>query len=140
MRLDNIKSNSKTSKSRVGRGKGSGSGKTCGRGHKGQKSRAGGYHKVGFEGGQMPLQRRLPKVGFTSRKKDTYALRISDLNKVNSKVIDINVLKESGFVPKTIKNVKIFLSGKLDKKIDVKGLVLSKGAKEAIESIGGSIS
>ncbi len=123
MRLDNIKSNSKTSKSRVGRGKGSGSGKTCGRGHKGQKSRAGGYHKVGFEGGQMPLQRRLPKVGFTSRKKDTYALRISDLNKVNSKVIDINVLKESGFVPKTIKNVKIFLSGKLDKKIDVKGLV-----------------
>ena len=140
MSLDNIKSNSKTSKSRVGRGKGSGSGKTCGRGHKGQKSRAGGYHKVGFEGGQMPLQRRLPKVGFTSRKKDTYALRISDLNKVNSKVIDINVLKESGFVPKTIKNVKIFLSGKLDKKIDVKGLVLSKGAKEAIESIGGSIS
>ena len=88
----------------------------------------------------MPLQRRLPKVGFTSRKKETYALRISDLNKVNSKVIDINVLKESGFVPKTIKNVKIFLSGKLDKKIDVKGLVLSKGAKEAIESIGGSIS
>ena len=140
MRLDNIKSNSKTSKNRVGRGKGSGSGKTCGRGHKGQKSRAGGYHKVGFEGGQMPLQRRLPKVGFTSRKKDTYALRISDLNKVNSKVIDINVLKESGFVPKTIKNVKIFLSGNLDKKIDVKGLVLSKGAKEAIESIGGSIS
>ncbi len=140
MRLNHIKSSSKTSKNRVGRGKGSGSGKTCGRGHKGQKSRAGGYHKVGFEGGQMPLQRRLPKVGFTSRKKDTYALRISDLNKVNAKVIDINVLKESGFVPKTIKNVKIFLSGKLDKKIDVKGLVLSKGAKEAIESIGGSIS
>ena len=140
MRLNHIKSSSKTSKNRVGRGKGSGSGKTCGRGHKVQKSRAGGYHKVGFEGGQMPLQRRLPKVGFTSRKKDTYALRISDLNKVNAKVIDINVLKESGFVPKTIKNVKIFLSGKLDKKIDVKGLVLSKGAKEAIESIGGSIS
>tara|TARA_Y100000816_G_scaffold151004_1_gene107500 strand:+ start:316 stop:738 length:423 start_codon:yes stop_codon:yes gene_type:complete len=140
VRLNHIKSSSKTSKNRVGRGKGSGSGKTCGRGHKGQKSRAGGYHKVGFEGGQMPLQRRLPKVGFTSRKKDTYALRISDLNKVNAKVIDINVLKESGFVPKTIKNVKIFLSGKLDKKIDVKGLVLSKGAKEAIESIGGSIS
>ena len=138
--MNHIKSSSKTSKNRVGRGKGSGSGKTCGRGHKGQKSRAGGYHKVGFEGGQMPLQRRLPKVGFTSRKKDTYALRISDLNKVNAKVIDINVLKESGFVPKTIKNVKIFLSGKLDKKIDVKGLVLSKGAKEAIESIGGSIS
>ena len=140
MELNTIAPEVKKKKSkRVGRGMGSGHGKTSGRGHKGQKSRAGGFHKVGFEGGQMPLQRRLPKIGFTSRKKDTQRIRLSELNFDGNKDIDINLLKERKVVSHDIKKVKVFLSGELESKINLSGISVTKGVRKAIEDLGGKI-
>lgn len=125
---------------RVGRGIGSTLGKTCGRGHKGQKSRSGGFHKIGFEGGQMPLQRRLPKVGFTSRsKKYSAQVRLNELNNLNAEIIDLNVLIEADIVPAFTKKAKIILSGEVNKAVTVKGINVTPGAKSAIESAGGKI-
>jgi large subunit ribosomal protein L15 len=124
----------------VGRGIGSGLGKTAGRGHKGQKSRSGGFHKVGFEGGQMPIQRRLPKVGFNSHIATiTSEVRLSDLNKVDAETIDINALKKANVVTKGTKRVKVFASGEITKPVNLKGLRVSKGARAAIEAAGGKI-
>ena len=131
---------SKTAARRVGRGIGSGFGKTCGRGHKGQKSRTGGSVQVGFEGGQMPLQRRLPKYGFTSRKSLVHGeVRLSELNQVESEVIDIAALKKAGLIRKNVKTAKVVLSGDLSKKVTLKGIRATAGAKAAIETAGGSI-
>ena len=125
---------------RVGRGIGSGLGKTAGRGHKGQKSRAGGFHKVGFEGGQMPLQRRLPKRGFKSMSKaNTARIRTSELLELDAKVIDMLALKEANLVSGSVKAVKVYLSGELTKKVQVQGLILTKGARAAIEAAGGKV-
>jgi large subunit ribosomal protein L15 len=125
---------------RVGRGIGSGLGKTAGRGHKGQKSRAGGFHKVGFEGGQMPLQRRLPKRGFLAVTIEKAAeVRSGDLAKVGAEGIDLAGLKKAGLVPEAAKRAKIILAGKVDKKFSVTGVGASKGAKAAIEKAGGSV-
>ena len=127
-------------KKRVGRGVASGWGKTCGSGHKGQKSRSGGKVKPGFEGGQMPLQMRLPKYGFTSRiGQVTSEVRTSELNKVEGGNISIETLKKSGVITSGTKRVKIMLSGKVDKKLTIQGLPVSKGAREAIEKAGGEI-
>ncbi len=127
-------------KKRVGRGIGSGSGKTCGRGHKGQKSRTGGSVKPGFEGGQMPLQKRLPKFGFTSRVgRITAEVRLAELAKVGGDVIDLDTLKEADVIGQNIKRVKVFLSGELKKAVTVKNLAVTKGAKAAIEAAGGKI-
>jgi len=127
-------------KKRVGRGIGCGSGKTAGRGHKGLKSRSGGRVKPGFEGGQMPLQKRLPKYGFTSRiSKVTAEVRLAELNKVDVDVIDVEVLKTAGVVKENVKRVKVFLSGEIKKAITIKGLAVTKGAKAAIEVAGGNI-
>ena len=142
MRLNDMKpgSGSRSVPKRVGRGIGSGLGKTAGRGHKGQKSRAGGFHKVGFEGGQMPLQRRLPKVGFRSYiSRVTDEVRLGDLNKIESEVIDLDALKKSNLVSKGIKKAKIFLSGDIEKSVTVKGLGVTKGARAAIEKAGGKV-
>ena len=131
---------SKSAKKRVGRGIASGVGKTCGRGHKGQHSRSGGYHKVGFEGGQMPLQRRVPKFGFTSRIKSKSAeIRLSELNKVDKDVIDLTALREAGLINSQIIKAKIFLSGTINKSFTIRGLGITKGAKAAIEAAGGKI-
>lgn len=125
---------------RVGRGIGSTLGKTCGRGHKGQKSRSGGFHKVGFEGGQMPIQRRLPKVGFNSRKKRYSAeVRLNELQSLVADIIDLQVLKEANIVSAFTKNVKIILSGELSRPVTLKGLKVTGGAKTAIETAGGKI-
>ena len=125
---------------RVGRGIGSTDGKTCGRGHKGQKARAGGYHKVGFEGGQMPLQRRLPKVGFTSRtKKFTAVVRLSEINMLSAETIDLQTLIDGNIVPIFAKKVKVILSGELSRSVVIKGLNVTVGAKQAIEVAGGKI-
>jgi large subunit ribosomal protein L15 len=125
---------------RVGRGIGSGLGKTCGRGHKGQKARAGGYHKVGFEGGQMPLQRRLPKFGFTSKKSLVKCeVRLSDLNLVDGGVIDLLTLKLSSIVPVTTQSVKVFMSGEIKKAVTVRGIKVTKGAAAAIQAAGGKV-
>ena len=125
---------------RRGRGHSAGQGKTCGRGQKGQHSRSGGYHKVGFEGGQMPLQRRLPKVGFTSRMaKDTAELRLHELAIPADDVIDIAALKKARLVPVRVTKVKVIKSGTLEKAIKIKGLAVTKGAREAIEAAGGTI-
>ncbi|MCK5728872.1 MAG: 50S ribosomal protein L15 [Methylococcales bacterium] len=125
---------------RVGRGIGSTLGKTCGRGHKGQKSRSGGFHKVGFEGGQMPLQRRLPKVGFSSRgKKYSAQVRLNELNLVDSDVIDLKVLIDANLIPAISKTAKVILSGKVDKAVTIKGLKATIGAKAAIEAAGGKV-
>ena len=124
---------------RVGRGIGSGTGKTAGRGHKGQKSRAGGYHKVGFEGGQMPLQRRLPKVGCTSRKNDTARVRLGELEFEGNENITIEILKEKKIIPNKSKNVKVFMSGDLKTKINLKGIKVTSGVKKVIEELGGKI-
>lgn len=125
---------------RLGRGIGSGKGKTCGRGHKGQKARAGGYHKVGFEGGQMPIQRRIPKSGFRSKhalyREELY---LSDLNKVDAKTIDMQVLREAGLIRFNTKDVKIIASGKLSKAITLRGIPVSAGAKKAIEDAKGKV-
>ncbi|WXT99464.1 MAG: 50S ribosomal protein L15 [Catillopecten margaritatus gill symbiont] len=131
----------KKSRKRVGRGIGSGFGKTCGRGHKGQKSRSGGFSKVGFEGGQMPLQRRLPKVGFSSRVSIiTSQVTLSELNKLEEKEITIDVLKQHNLVTKNIKRVKVMLSGEITRAITLTGIKATKGAKAAIEAAKGSVS
>lgn len=125
---------------RVGRGIGSGLGKTAGRGHKGQRSRAGGFHKVGFEGGQMPIQRRLPKRGFKSMTKaDTAHVRTSELALVPGDVIDLLALKAANIVSGTVSNAKIYLSGEVSKKFNLQGLLVTKGARAAIESAGGKV-
>lgn len=125
---------------RVGRGVGSGLGKTSTRGHKGQKARAGGYHKVGFEGGQMPLQRRLPKVGFNSRlARLTAQVRLSDLARVEAEVVDLAALQTAGVVNRNIKRAKVFAAGTLDKAVTVRGLRVSRGARQAIEGAGGTV-
>ena len=125
---------------RVGRGIGSGLGKTGGRGHKGQKSRSGGFHKVGFEGGQMPLQRRLPKRGFKSLTAATNAeVRLSELNLIAVNEIDILVLKQAGLIPAAASNVKVIASGEISKAVTLKGVKATKGAKAAIEAAGGKV-
>ena len=131
----------KTLRKRVGRGMGSGMGKTSGRGHKGQKSRSGGFTKIGFEGGQMPLQRRLPKVGFTSRVSSiTSQVTLSQLDKLSEKDITIDVLKKHNLVTKNISRVKVMLSGEINRPINLVGIKPAKGAKAAIEAAKGTIS
>jgi large subunit ribosomal protein L15 len=130
----------KHAKRRVGRGIGSGIGKTAGRGHKGQKSRSGGFHKVGFEGGQMPLQRRLPKRGFKSMHATFKAeVRLSDLNKLAVGEVDLLVLKQAGVIGVLARDVRVILSGEITKAVTLKGLKVSAGAKAAIEAAGGSV-
>jgi large subunit ribosomal protein L15 len=125
---------------RVGRGVGSGLGKTCGRGHKGQRSRSGGYHKVGFEGGQMPLQRRLPKIGFTSRKSHVReSVRLSDLRHVEGDLITLKTLMASNVISRYTEIVKIYLHGEIDRPVTVRGIPVSKGAKIAIEAAKGKV-
>ena len=124
---------------RVGRGIGSGNGKTAGRGHKGQKSRAGGFHKVGFEGGQMPLKRRLPKVGFTSRKNNTARVRLGELQFEGNENITLEVLKEKKIISNAAKEVKVFLSGEIKNKINLSGIMVTKGVRKVIEDLGGKI-
>lgn len=142
MRLNTIKpaEGSTHAKRRVGRGIGSGLGKTAGRGHKGQKSRAGGFHKVGFEGGQMPLQRRLPKRGFVSLTQGrNVEVRLSDLEKMPLAEIDLLSLKQANVIAQDALSAKVILSGKLTRKVALKGVGASKGAKAAIEALGGSV-
>jgi large subunit ribosomal protein L15 len=142
MQLNTIKpaTGAKHARRRVGRGIGSGLGKTAGRGHKGQKSRSGGFHKVGFEGGQMPLQRRLPKRGFNSLARGlTAEVRLSDLQKMAGTDIDLQALKDAGVVPEATEVVKVILSGKLERIVSLSGLRVTKGARAAIEAAGGSI-
>ncbi len=142
MRLNTISpaAGAKRARKRVGRGIGSGLGKTGGRGHKGQHSRSGGFHKVGFEGGQMPLQRRLPKVGFTSRVAATRAeVRLDELAKVEADVIDLLSLKAANIVGQQIEKAKVILSGTIDKPVSLKGISVTKGARAAIEAAGGRI-
>lgn len=142
MRLNDIKpaEGSKRDAKRVGRGIGSGLGKTGGRGHKGQKSRSGGFHKVGFEGGQMPLQRRLPKVGFRSRKAlVSDQIRLHELGLVDGDVVDLTALRKADLVSRAIKHVKIIASGKLVRALTVRGLAVTKGARAAIEAAGGKV-
>ena len=130
----------KHARRRVGRGIGSGLGKTCGRGHKGQKSRTGGFHKVGFEGGQMPLQRRLPKRGFISlTRNDTAQVRLSDLQKMPVESIDLLALKQAGVVHPGALTAKVILCGELTRAVKLQGLLITKGARTAIEAAGGSI-
>lgn len=127
-------------KRRVGRGIGCGLGKTCGRGHKGQKSRSGGFHKVGFEGGQMPLQRRLPKRGFVSLTRyDSAQVRLSDLEKMAVDVIDLLALKQAGVIPAIALIAKVVMSGEIKRSVKLQGLLLTKGARAAIQAAGGSI-
>jgi large subunit ribosomal protein L15 len=143
MQLNTIKpqEGSKKARRRVGRGIGSGLGKTAGRGHKGQKSRAGGYHKVGFEGGQMPMQRRLPKRGFKSHAlKYNAEITLTDLQKLALAEVDMLALKQAGLVRDRIKHVKVIKSGELKTKVVLKGVGATAGAKAAIEAAGGSIS
>jgi large subunit ribosomal protein L15 len=142
MRLNSMKpaAGSRKAKRRVGRGIGSGLGKTAGRGHKGQKARSGGFHKVGFEGGQMPLQRRLPKRGFVSRSRDDVAeVRLSDLAKLPVADIDLLALKAAGVVPAIAKSAKVINTGKLEKAVKLTGIAATQGAKAAIEAAGGSV-
>lgn len=130
---------SKTAAKRVGRGMGSGLGKTCGRGHKGQHSRSGGYHKVGFEGGQMPIQRRLPKFGFKSRKGRFVAeVRLSELSKLEGE-ITLTALVDAGVVPLQTKKAKVILSGEINKPVTLKGVAVTAGAARAIEQAGGTV-
>lgn len=143
MYLNSIKpaDGAKKNKTRVGRGIGSGLGKTCGRGHKGQKSRTGGFHKVGFEGGQMPIQRRLPKRGFVILSSYRYPrLRFSDLNIVQDTEIDIAVLKKHNIISNSAKRVKIYKSGECEKRMNLHGIAVSNSVKRAIEEIGGVVS
>ncbi len=142
MRLNTIKpgEGSKRARLRVGRGASAGQGKTCGRGVKGQRARKGGYHKVGFEGGQMPLQRRMPKVGFRSAMKATRAeVRLSEINGMSVDVIDLQSLKDAGFVPVFAEQAKVVLSGEIRRAVTLKGVGATKGAAEAIVAAGGSI-
>jgi len=141
MNLNNLRpaSGSKHARKRVARGIGSGLGKTGGRGHKGQRARSGGFHKVGFEGGQMPLQRRLPKRGFKSLVRgDTAEIRLSDLDRLKAEKIDLAALKEAGIVPDSATGAKVIVSGKLTRKVALMGIAVSKGARAAIEAAGGS--
>ena len=142
MELNDIKpaAGAKHAKRRVGRGIGSGLGKTAGRGHKGQKSRSGGYHKVGFEGGQMPMQRRLPKRGFKSAQlKYNGEVTLGDLEKLGAAEVDLLTLKAAGLVRELIKHVKVIKSGELSRKVTLKGVAATAGAKAAIEAAGGSL-
>jgi large subunit ribosomal protein L15 len=142
MELNTIKpgEGAKHAKRRVGRGIGSGLGKTAGRGHKGQKSRSGGYHKVGFEGGQMPLQRRLPKRGFKSASLQFNAeVTLSDLNALDAKEVDLLVLKQAGLVPNLARRVKIIKTGEITRAVSLKDIGATAGAKAAIEAAGGSL-
>ena len=142
MRLNTIKpaEGSKKNTRRVGRGIGSGFGKTAGRGHKGQHSRAGGFHKVGFEGGQMPIQRRLPKRGFKSLTKAYNAkVRTSEINKLKTGIVDLLSLKAANIIPEISLTAKVYLSGEVKNKYTIQGITLTKGAKQAIESAGGKI-
>jgi large subunit ribosomal protein L15 len=142
MRLNTIKpgNGAKRTGKRLGRGPGSGKGKTCGKGHKGQKARAGGYHKVGFEGGQMPLQRRLPKTGFRSRiSLVTQEVRLSELNKIEGDTISMQSLREAGLITSNIKRVKIVLSGEVSKAFKVSHIAMTAGAKKAITDAGGKV-
>ena len=142
MRLNSLKpgAGSRRTRKRVGRGIAAGQGKTAGRGDKGQRSRSGGYTKVGFEGGQMPLQRRLPKVGFSSRKARHVAeVRLHELARIADETVDLAALKAAGLVPKSTRRAKVFLSGTIDRAVRVVGLGVSRGAREAIEAAGGSV-
>ena len=142
MRLNSLKParGAKPAPKRVGRGIGSGLGKTCGRGHKGQHARAGGFHKVGFEGGQMPLQRRLPKRGFRSMTSAATAeVRLSDLARVEAAVIDLAALKAANLVPAQAERAKVYLAGAIEKAVTLKGLRATKGARAAIEQAGGKV-
>jgi large subunit ribosomal protein L15 len=142
MRLNNLKPapGSKSARHRVGRGIGSGWGKTAGRGHKGQKARAGGFHKVGFEGGQMPLHRRLPKRGFTSMsRRYVEVVRLHELQKLGADEIDLMVLKQAGVVSALAIDARVIRSGELSRKVSVRGIGVSKGAKAAIEAAGGTV-
>ena len=140
MRLNTIKpgAGSRKVRLRVGRGSSAGQGKTCGRGVKGQRARKGGYHKVGFEGGQMPLQRRLPKVGFRSKMKASRAeVRLSELARIEAAVIDLDALKKAGVIPVFAEQAKLVLSGEVTKAVTLKGIGATKGARAAIEAAGG---
>ncbi|OOZ18470.1 50S ribosomal protein L15 [Solemya velum gill symbiont] len=142
MRLNTLSpaEGSRKDRKRVGRGIGSGVGKTCGRGHKGQKSRSGGFSKIGFEGGQMPLQRRLPKVGFKSRKaKITAELTLSEIAKVEADVVDMKALYEADILPHSMKRAKVILSGEISKAVTLQSIGATKGAREAIEKAGGKV-
>ena len=142
MRLNTLSpaAGAKKSAKRVGRGIGSGLGKTGGRGHKGQKSRSGGFHKVGFEGGQMPIQRRLPKVGFISRKAKYHAeIRLNELEKVDGDTVDLQALIKANVISGDIKTAKVILSGEITRAVTVKGLGATKGARAAIEAAGGKV-
>lgn len=142
MRLNTLSpaAGSKTDAKRVGRGIGSGTGKTAGRGHKGQKARSGGGIRPGFEGGQMPLQKRLPKYGFTSRiSRTTAQVRLSELNAVAGDVVDLDALKSADLVKQNVTRARVFLSGELKKALTLKGIAVTKGAREAVEQAGGKI-
>ncbi|VAW81496.1 LSU ribosomal protein L15p (L27Ae) [hydrothermal vent metagenome] len=142
MRLNTLKpaDGSRPDGKRVGRGIGSGSGKTCGRGHKGQKSRSGGFTKIGFEGGQMPLQRRLPKVGFSSRKsRVTEQVRLNELALVEGDVVDLAALKAAGVIRQNTLYAKVMLSGEIKKAVNLRGIGATKGARAAIEAAGGKV-
>lgn len=142
MRLNELKpaAGAKQVRKRVGRGIGSGFGKTGGRGHKGQKSRSGGFHKIGFEGGQMPLQRRLPKIGFSARKSASRdEIRLGELNKIDGDVVSIETLRKAGLITARIRRAKLVLSGDVDRAFSVQGLGATKGARAAIEAAGGKI-
>ena len=140
MRLNTLKPGSRKAPKRLGRGSSAGQGKTCGRGHKGQRARAGGYHKVGFEGGQMPMQRRLPKIGFVSAKAAATAeVRLHELGIPADDVIDLDALKRAGLAHQQATRAKVILSGALEKAVKVRGLALTAGARKAIEAAGGSV-
>lgn len=142
MRLNELKpaDGAKPARDRVGRGVGSGLGKTAGRGHKGQRSRSGGLQKVGFEGGQMPLQRRIPKFGFRSRKDlRTTEVRLHEIAKVAGDTVDLGALRDAGVVRKDMARVKVIASGRIDRAVTVRGVRVTKGAREAIEAAGGQV-
>jgi large subunit ribosomal protein L15 len=142
MRLNTLKPapGSRRARLRVGRGASAGQGKTCGRGTKGQRARKGGYHKVGFEGGQMPLQRRIPKVGFRSDLKRSRAeVRLHELAKLDAAVVDLEALIKAGVVPPGTERAKVVLSGEINKAVTLKGVAVTKGARAAIEAVGGKV-
>jgi large subunit ribosomal protein L15 len=142
MRLNTLKpaAGSKKDRKRVGRGIGSGLGKTCGRGHKGQKSRSGGFHKTGFEGGQMPLQRRLPKIGFRSRKaRESDEIRLNELAQVEGAEVTLESLRSAGLIDRMVRQVKVIKSGEIDRAVTLRGIGVTAGARAAIEAAGGSV-
>ena len=142
MRLNSLQpgAGSRKAKKRVGRGISAGQGKTAGRGVKGQRSRSGGYNKIGFEGGQMPLQRRLPKVGFHSRRaKDRAEVRLHELARVDGETVDLAALKAAGVVPNSALSAKVFVSGVIERPVKLVGIAVTRGAREAIEAAGGSV-